>query len=255
MPLSTTARDVSLAFAAGTLVGIASMAFFERRCGKRRRRQQSTLISCPSASDLPPFAHELAHNPDLHRIRLREWEDLEWRAKNGWKGHDLCHNHNEQQGGNAVRVLQYYFDEANTQMTGVVWFGPDAESHRGLCHGGAMSSLMDDFCGHMAFVDKPWSGATVQVNVSLKKPVKVGSVLRIHGRIRKKEGRKVHVEAVLDDGAANDPVVYAVLEGLSIDGVKLSDHQDEVAERTWEVDVCKTSGRLQRQDSGWNKDE
>jgi predicted thioesterase len=118
-----------------------------------------------------------------------------------------------------------------------------------------MASLMDDFCGHMAFVHKPWSGATVQVNVSLKKPVTVGSVLRIHGRIKKKEGRKVHVEAVLDDGGETDAVVYAALEGLSIDGVKLSDHEDEVAERTWEVDVCKISGRLQRQDSGWEKDK
>jgi hypothetical protein len=45
-------------------------------------------------------------------------------------------------------VLNYYFDEANTQMTGVVWFGPDAKSHCGLCHGGAMSSLMNDLCGH-----------------------------------------------------------------------------------------------------------
>ena len=255
--MTTKARDLSLAFVAGTLIGISS-AWFDRRRRRRRRAEAQckqktcSLIQCPSSmEDLPKFAHDLEHNPQLHRVRLREWEDLEWRQANGWKGHDLCHNPL----GNAVRVLQYYFDAEETSMTGVVWFGPDAESHRGLCHGGAMSSLMDDFCGHMAFWKKPWSGATVQVNVSLKKPVQVGSILRIHGHIQKTQGRKLYVEAVLDDGNGEEPLVYATLDGISIDGVQLSGHQDQVTDRTWEVDVCKKSGRLQRRDSGWNQEE
>ena len=157
-------------------------------------------------------------------------------------------------------MLSYYYDdgaEGTKEMTGVVWFGPDAESHRGLCHGGAMSALMDDFCGHVAFVpsDSPWSGATVQINVSLKKPVRVGSILRIVGRVSKREGRKVYVEAVLDDGGGKEanaePVIYAALEGLSMDGVKMSDQEDEVATRTWEVHTCQ-EGRRHRRDSGWN---
>ena len=76
-----------------------------------------------------------------------------------------------------------------------------------------MLSLMDDFCGHMAFVDKPWLWVTVQVNVSLKNLVKLGSVLQIHGRIQKKEGRKVHVEAVLDDGAEKEAVTTPRSQG------------------------------------------
>jgi acyl-coenzyme A thioesterase PaaI-like protein len=239
-------------FLAGTVLGMtASFALMSLR--KRQRRHPVR------PSDLPEFAQQLQSNKQLHRVRLREWEDLDWRDKNGWKGRDLCHNPE----GKAVRVLQYYYNDETKKMTGIVWFGPHAESHRGLCHGGAMTSLMDDFCGHMAFLNStqgPWSGATVQVNVALKKPVRVGSVLRIVGKISKQEGRKVYVEAVLDgggSGSASDneeqrpPRVYATLEGLSIDGVKMSDHDDSVAERTWEVDVCKKSGRLQRRDSGW----
>jgi hypothetical protein len=34
----------------------------------------------------------------------------------------------------------------------------DIESHRGLCHGGAYTSLFDDFCGHISFIsgNSPW---------------------------------------------------------------------------------------------------
>ena len=43
----------------------------------------------------------------------------------------------------AVEMLQ----ARGLTLTGIVRFGPEAESHRGLCHGGAMTSLMDDLCG------------------------------------------------------------------------------------------------------------
>ena len=193
----------------------------------------------------------------------------------------MCHN---RETGSAVVVLDYYVRpagaESGDELIGVVWFGPDAESHRGLCHGGAMTSLMDDICGHGAFIlagGGPWSGATVQVNCSLKAPVKVGSVLRVTGRVAKRAGRKLHIHAVLDDGgrsssgAAGDDedrggggrgggnTVYAVLEGLSIAGVKLSSADDAVARRVW-ADCGEQGGgvggtaRQVRQDSGWDED-
>ena len=176
-----TGRD-ALLVSGGALIGAASCYLAIR---KKRVRSDSTSanadspsrnLSCPSPDDLPPFARALESNSALHRVSLREWEDEEWRHQSGWLGRDYIHNASSR----AVRVLSYYYDDRSREMVGVVWFGPDAESHRRLCHGGAMSSLMDDFCGHCAFVtsDAPWSGATVQVNVALKKPVKVGSVLR-----------------------------------------------------------------------------
>ena len=203
-------------------------------------------------------------------------------------------------------------------------------------HTGAMAAVMDDFCGHMAFVNTtkgPWSGATVQLNISLQKPVPIFSILRIHGKITKKHGRKIYVDAILDDGGDNigvggdggvegrtkdgtaedtkittatnendkiksenkvvslpSAVVYATLQGLSIEGVQLTSHtgkcyvssssslslslsislpysnptfdlkhpfilryflfSDTVANREWEK-VYTTSGKIQRRDSGW----
>jgi len=243
---------------------------------------------------LPEFARQLEDDKNWEKICLREWEDVEWRRANGWIGNDFCHNNTN---NTAIRILNYYVDAATqTQMVGVVFFGPDTESHRGLCHGGAMAAVMDDFCGHMAFVNTtkgPWSGATVQLNISLQKPVPIFSILRIHGKITKKHGRKIYIDAILDDGCGNigvggdggvegrtkdgtaedtnitmatnendkiksenkvvslpSAVVYATLQGLSIEGVQLTCHTDTVANRKWEK-VYTTSGKIQRRDSGW----
>jgi hypothetical protein len=136
-------------------------------------------------------------------VLLREWEDAEWRVKAGWVGSDLIHR----PGGRGVQVLAYFWHPETLTLTGIARFGPDAESHRGLCHGasataspastspplhapplhlpaarlphvthpkhtgGAMTSLMDDLCGHICFVaaEAPWCGATVQVSSTSSK--------------------------------------------------------------------------------------
>ena len=135
---------------------------------------------------------------------LREWEDREWRVTAGWVGSDLIHR----PGGRGVQVLAYFWQPETLTLTGIARFGPDAESHRGLCHGasttaspaftshlsampppdgptpraltpraprpgGAMTSLMDDLCGHICFVaaEAPWCGATVQARRRRSRPL------------------------------------------------------------------------------------
>merc|ERR1712127_830430 len=97
-----------------------------------------------------------------------------------------------------------------------------AESHAGFCHGGSMTSVMDDIIGWTAFhvtgACIPWSGFTAQVNVSLKRPIAVGSYLKVIGKINKWEGRKVSIQAQLitgeDNGGVN--VIHCDAEGLVI---------------------------------------
>ena len=72
-------------------------------------------------------------------------------------------------------------------MAGIVHFTSKAESHQGFCHGGSMCSIMDDAIGWIAFCVtgecKPWTGFTVQINTSLKKPVRVGQILLLRIKI------------------------------------------------------------------------
>ncbi|KAL1508448.1 hypothetical protein AB1Y20_004551 [Prymnesium parvum] len=201
-----------------------------------------------NAEDAPEWLRGLFFDPALQRVLLREWEDAAWRRRAGWLGTDLIHNPE----GNGVQVVAYFWDAAALTLTGVVKFGPAAESHRGLCHGGAMTSLMDDLCGHICFFSSgtPWCGATVQVNCKLMKPVRVGDVHKLVGRIDRQETKekggkpltKVFISAEL---VGERGEVFASLEGLSIVPVVMSTIDDAVSKRSW----ISSDGVLR--DSGW----
>ena len=166
---------------------------------------------------LPPvWLDELEDDESYERVRLPEWDNgTEWRRKNGFKGSDYVHD-----ACAAMHVPRYYLrgvaGGVGSKLVGAAHFGPGAESHRGLCHGGTMCSLMDDVIGWTGVcatgVCKPWSGFTVQINTALKKPVEVGSWLRLEGEIVKINGRKVSVKARLLLGAD----VHCEAEGLVV---------------------------------------
>ena len=163
------------------------------------------------------------------RLVVREWDEPCWRAANGWRGTDFVHG-----APAAVHIPDYVLDRpaaaaardsgtAGARLVGAAHFGAGAESHQGLCHGGTMTALMDDVIGWTGFCVAgpcaPWSGFTVQVNTSLKAPVRVGSWLRVEGVVTKREGRKVWVRASLTtpgaaDGGEGEPTVHCEAEGL-----------------------------------------
>jgi len=144
--------------------------------------------------------------------QYREWSDDAWRRENGWKGNDFIHNKRSR----GPRVIQYFYDRKQQRLEGPVVFGPDSESHAGLCHGGSMTAVLDDVLGHVAFVSggTRWGGATVSVNCSLKKVVRVGAVLKVWGRVIERRGRKVLIEGGLE---AEDGTVHALLEGVAVE--------------------------------------
>ena len=142
---------------------------------------------------------------------LPEWEQGFDRKANGWLGTDLCHHPTS-----PASVHGYWWDASRSTLCGEVTFTPAAESHKGLCHGGSMTMVMDDVVGHAAFaaVGKPWGGGTVQINTRLRAPVRVGETLRCEGAVTKREGRKVFVRAVLTNG---DGKVHAECDGIAVE--------------------------------------
>mmetsp|Transcript_32681 Transcript_32681/g.75237 ORF Transcript_32681/g.75237 Transcript_32681/m.75237 type:complete len:94 (+) Transcript_32681:246-527(+) len=81
-----------------------------------------------------------------------------------------------------------------------------------------MCSLMDDIVGWCAFLVTgrcaPWTGFTVQVNTSLRRPIPVQTFLLAQAEIVKMERRKVSIEATLSDPTAD--VIHAKGNGLVI---------------------------------------
>jgi hypothetical protein len=129
-------------FVGGTTVGVLATTYYQRERSRKKvkDRRKNANATAPTAA----WADALAEDPKNALVRLREWEDMKWRKQAGFHGRDLCHDPD----GRAVRVLQYYYCAAESTLTGVVHFGPDCESHRGLCHGGSFTSVVDDVLGH-----------------------------------------------------------------------------------------------------------
>jgi acyl-coenzyme A thioesterase PaaI-like protein len=142
------------------------------------------------------------------------------------KGRDLVHDANS-----PVRILEYYVNYGDgsgvsgcskggvlTTLTGIAHFTRRAESHQGFCHGGSMCSLLDDVIGWVAFLVtgecRPWTGFTVQINSSLKRPIPVGSVMLVKATITKVERRKVFAVASIED--PREDAIHATGDGLVI---------------------------------------
>jgi acyl-coenzyme A thioesterase PaaI-like protein len=160
-------------------------------------------------------------------VVVAEWEQAEtadYRAKNGWKGKDLVHDKDA-----AVHISQYYVKYGSatpglvrggtgTCLTGIVHFTERAESHRGYCHGGSMTCVMDDVIGWVGFMVtgecRPWSGFTVQINTSLQMPIPVHSTLLVVAEVTKLDRRKVFIEARIVDPA--DSSQHAKAEGIVV---------------------------------------
>ena len=145
------------------------------------------------------------------------------------QGTDLVHDSNS-----PVRILDYYVRYGSgiphtgltsggvgTTLHGIVHYTPRAESHAGFCHGGSMCSVMDDVIGWVAFCVTgrciPWTGFTVQVNTSLKRPIRVNSILLVKAEISQVERRKVSVLAtIVDPSQSEGPIVHAEGSGLVV---------------------------------------
>ena len=184
-----------------------------------------------AAYELPEWLKWLEESSSHLRVRMREWEDGHWRKSSGWHGSDLIHSPHS-----AVYIPCYFYSPLEKRLQGPVIFGSGAESHRGFCHGGAMTSAFDDLLGHLAFLAAatgPWDGATVQINCKLCKPVRVGQTLLLDGNVTKHERRKVFVEAKLLDANGD---IYATMDGLSIVGAKIQSEESEIDRRQWHFD-------------------
>lgn len=170
----------------------------------------------------PAWFTALGAEQDLEEVHLPEWDNgPAWRAENGFKGSDYAHGPDA-----AVHICGYYLrgvpGGVGSKLIGAVHFGPGAESHRGLCHGGTMCTVMDDVIGWTGFcstgVCVAWSGFTVQINTKLSAPVKVDDWLRVDGTVTSVEGRKVRIAARLITPAIDgkDEVIHCEADGLVV---------------------------------------
>lgn len=104
---------------------------------------------------------------------------------------------------NRLRV-RYYRPEGDSPLgvVGKAWFGAHAEGPPGHAHGGSMAALLDDLMGTCAWVAGHMVVAA-NIRIDFRRPLPLGSVVRLEARVEKADGKKIHTRGrILDpDGA------------------------------------------------------
>jgi thioesterase superfamily protein 4 len=101
------------------------------------------------------------------------------------------------------------------EVLGLIKLGGGVNGHFDTCHGGFVSTLLDETTGNAAELAKPAdkSTMTAYLNIQYKKPVMTPSMILARAVLVRKEGRKIYVKGSIEDGNGG---VMATAEALYI---------------------------------------
>lgn len=97
------------------------------------------------------------------------------------------------------------------EIKGLITLGSDLDGHPGICHGGIVATIFDEVLGYAAPASrlsgegqdagKPVpSYVTAYLNTTYLRPVRTPGTILVVARTTKVEGRKIWVEASMEDG-------------------------------------------------------
>ncbi len=99
--------------------------------------------------------------------------------------------------------------------------GADLAGHEGVCHGGVLSTLLDEIMGTLVVIHAgPGNAghATANLNIDYVKPVSVPGIVMVRARLEHAEGRKVTVsgEVIGVPHGSNDGVEVTCTRGRAL---------------------------------------
>ncbi|KNB45520.1 thioesterase superfamily protein [Blastocystis sp. subtype 4] len=97
-----------------------------------------------------------------------------------------------------LRCYRTFYNDDKSDICSIITFGERMCGHRGILHGGASASVLDQFFGlMMCLLDI--QGFTGQLQLSYRKIILCPSTVLIRGSFLKEEGRKHYFKAVITD--------------------------------------------------------
>jgi acyl-coenzyme A thioesterase PaaI-like protein len=112
--------------------------------------------------------------------------------------------------GDRLRVAYFRVDDEPI-LRGKAWFGPGAEGPPGIAHGGAVSAVLDEAVGAVAWMHGH-RVVVARLTVDFRRMVPLGVDATLEATVASVEGRKVTCRARLTDGE----VLLAEAEGLCV---------------------------------------
>lgn len=113
--------------------------------------------------------------------------------------------------GERIRV-HYFQREADSALTGKVWFGPGAEGPPGNAHGGGVAAVLDEAMGYAAWV-REIPVVAAKITIEFRQMLPLDTWVILEAWIERRSGRKVKTRAHLL-GANGKP--FAQAHGLFI---------------------------------------
>ena len=140
-----------------------------------------------------PLVLELRSNPDFVESRPH------MKIPASVRDHHLTAGALAGPGKLEVPPLQFVEKSGKGGIT-IFYVGTDLCGHRGLVHGGAMATMLDEALARCSFQALPNKvGMTANLNINYRKPLPAGSFAIIRSVTTKVEGRKAWVEGTLEN--------------------------------------------------------
>jgi len=93
------------------------------------------------------------------------------------------------------------------EVVAVFHLGSEVCGHKGIIHGGLSAALCDEVMGTVSYIyNLGQPSFTANINLNYKKPLFANSWILIRSKVYNSEGRKVFIEAQMEDGNENQYV-------------------------------------------------
>ncbi|KAG9408131.1 hypothetical protein AC1031_021376 [Aphanomyces cochlioides] len=109
------------------------------------------------------------------------------------------------QGAGKYEILEVYGHNDKQFTTSVIQFGANLCGHEGVVHGGCISTVIDELFQWTAYWTTGRIGYTANLNVNYRRPLPVERPGIITAQFEKRDGRKLYMNARLED---NDGHLY-----------------------------------------------
>lgn len=84
-------------------------------------------------------------------------------------------------------------------------FKPEHQGYRGIVHGGLVGTVLDEMMVNLAWIEKT-PAVTAELTTRILKPVPVGELIQLEGRLDKNAGRVLYMRA---EARSKDGVLLA----------------------------------------------
>jgi len=150
---------------------------------------------------------------------VTQTEDIDLSPETGWSTLEQLETLNptrsfvsSEPDGDRLRVC-FYQRDTDGVIVGKVWFGPGAEGPPGCAHGGSMAAVLDEAMGAAAWL-AGHSALAVEIKVSYRNMLPLGTVASLEAWVERVDGRKVTCQGRLIGPGGE---LFAECEGLFLE--------------------------------------